>query len=254
MSKAKRKKFSFLGFLTLLILVALGAGSFYVAKLWVSMPDPVLPTVSVQEGKQSHTVFCGPVLCEDPNAAPRIPVALTDVSPNMVKAILAAEDRRYLEHNGIDVHGVIRATLDNLKDWHFGEGASTISQQLAKNLYLDQRVRNARRKLKQIILAVRLEQQYTKEQILESYLNEIYFGRGAYGIGSAAQSYFHEKAIDLSVGQSAFLAAVVKAPSVLGAPENHEQALARQHDIIENMREYGFIKDDAARKALAEKI
>jgi membrane peptidoglycan carboxypeptidase len=250
----KHSLFNFLKFVVLIGLVVLAGAALYVAKVWGTLPEPVLSTVTVADEKSKAIVYIGHLKPEDPTASPRIPVSLAKVSPNMVKAIMAAEDRRYKEHHGIDSLGILRATLDNLKSWRFAEGASTISQQLAKNVYLDPNERNARRKLKQIILAWRLEDHYSKDQIMEAYLNEIYFGSGAYGIEAASRKYFNKHAYELSIAQAAFLAGIVKAPSVLGDPDNREQAISRQRDVIDNMLDYGYIDQQQARIADAEKL
>jgi penicillin-binding protein 1A len=250
----KQNLVGFLKFFVLVVFVVLAGAALYIAKVWRSLPEPVLSTVTMADKKSKVIVYIGHLKPEDATASPRIPVSLSAVSPNMVKAIMAAEDRRYKEHHGIDSLGILRATLDNLKSWRFAEGASTISQQLAKNVYLDPNERNARRKLKQIILAWRLEDRYSKDQIMEAYLNEIYFGSGAYGIEAASRKYFHKHANELSIAQAAFLAGIVKAPSVLGDPDNREQAISRQHDVIDNMLDYGYIDQKEARIAAAEKL
>ncbi len=250
----KQNLFKFLKFVVLVVFLLLAGSALYVAKVWSTMADPILRTVTVSDKKSHETVYIGHLQTEDANASPRIPVSLRNVSPNMVKAIMAAEDRRYREHHGIDSLGILRATLDNLKSWRFAEGASTISQQLAKNVYLDPNERNARRKLKQIILAWRLEDHYSKDQILEAYLNEIYFGSNAYGIEAAARKYFHEHAQNLTIAQAAFLAGIVKAPSILGDPDNREQAISRQRDVIDNMLDYGYIDQKEAHLAGLEKL
>lgn len=173
-------------------------------------------------------------------------VKLANVSKWMQLAILAAEDRRFYYHHGIDSLGLIRAGIDNVRAGHMVEGASTISQQLAKIAFLDQEERTARRKFSQLILAVELEDNYSKEQILEAYLNTIYFGRGAYGIENAAKTYFGVSAASLTIAQSAFLAGVVRAPSVLGDKGNQKDARVRQQQVIQAMRDYGYITAEQA--------
>lgn len=170
-------------------------------------------------------------------------VPLSQISKWMQLAILATEDHRFYQHHGIDSLGLIRAGIDNLLAGHMVEGASTISQQLAKIAFLNQEERTARRKFSQIILAVELEDKYTKEQILEAYLNRVYFGRGAYGIESAARTYFGIPASKLSIAQAAFLAGIVRAPSVLGDKHHLDDALLRQRQVIQSMHQYGYITD-----------
>jgi membrane peptidoglycan carboxypeptidase len=177
------------------------------------------------------------------------PVSLKNVSPYMVLALLAAEDHHFYEHNGVDPVGLARATADNLKAGHMIEGGSTITQQLVKNVFLDWRDRSALRKIKEWMLAWELERRYSKQAILESYLNCVYFGNGAYGIERAANIYFGVSARQLTIPQSAFLAALLKAPSDLGVASNEAQAFARQRLILQNMLQYGYITSDQERLA-----
>lgn len=172
-----------------------------------------------------------------------VAVSLQDVSPNLKWAVLAAEDHRFYQHHGIDPVAMMRALLTGARSGHMVEGASTITQQLAKNSFLKWEDRSARRKLKAWMLAWQLEQRYTKDRILETYLNQIYLGRGAYGIECAAQRYFGVHAHELSLSQASFLAAIIRAPSELGAPGHEQQAIRRQHQILANMVRYGYITE-----------
>ncbi|MBX9878159.1 MAG: transglycosylase domain-containing protein [Candidatus Obscuribacterales bacterium] len=181
-------------------------------------------------------------------------VPLSRISKNMQLAILAVEDHRFYDHGGIDLLGLIRATIDNTRAKRMVEGASTISQQLAKIAFLDQDEKTAQRKLSQLILSADLEQKYSKDEILESYLNSIYFGRGAYGIEEASEKYFGVKASKLSIAQAAFLAGIVRAPSVLGDPGNKNVAAARQNQVIDNMVQYGYISIHQAHEAIGKCI
>jgi membrane peptidoglycan carboxypeptidase len=181
-------------------------------------------------------------------------VSLKNVAPYMVQALLAAEDHHFYEHNGVDSFGLIRATIDNWKAGHMVEGGSTITQQLVKNVFLDWRDRTALRKFKEWIIAWELERHYSKEKILESYLNCVYFGNGAYGIEPAAKTYFGVSAGKLTIAQSAFLAALLKAPSNFGAPSNEALAFARQKLILQNMVQYGYITLEQERRAENEKL
>lgn len=207
-----------------------------ILKFALNVNDPVLPPVPAQSVKDAQGIS----------------VPLSQVSSSMKFAILAAEDHRFYEHQGVDLIGLTRAMTANLKAHHMVAGGSTITQQLAKVMFLDQNDRTAQRKLRQVILSVELEDKYPKDQILEAYLNTIYFGRGAYGIEDAARKYFGVHASQLTPGESAFLAGVVKAPSILGDPSHLPEAITRQHQVIENMREYGYITPRQA--AVAEEI
>lgn len=187
------------------------------------------------------------------NDPPGIPkhtkIPLNKVSKWMRLAILAAEDHRFYEHDGIDPWGLIRAGISNARAGHMIEGASTISQQLAKIAFLDQEEKTAERKLSQLVLAADLEKTYSKDTILEAYLNLIYFGRGAYGIEDAAHTYFGIPASKLTIAQSAFLAGIVRAPSTLSEKSNLKAAIARQHQVIDSMESYGYISEKQAIQA-----
>jgi len=148
----------------------------------------------------------------------------------------------------------LRAMMVNAQAGRVVEGGSTITQQLVKNLFFTQAGRTYNRKLKEAILAFELEQRYSKEKILELYLNQIYFGSNAYGIERAAARYFNKTALKLNLAESAFLAGVVKAPSELGTPHNRGQAIARQHEVLDRMVEYGYVTPAQEKAALATKL
>lgn len=186
---------------------------------------------------------------EDGTAVECMYVPMDKIAPDMCAALLASEDRHFYYHHGIDLFGVLRATLTNVKAGELREGGSTISQQLAKNRFLDFRDRSAERKLKQMVLAWQLESRYSKDKILESYLNTVYFGNGAYGIEVAARRYFNVTAAKLNLAQSAFLAGLVQAPSDLGATTGKEAALKRQQEILDKLLEYGMCGEDAVNDA-----
>ncbi len=181
-------------------------------------------------------------------------VPLNQISIPMQRAMLAAEDHHFFEHHGINVASIFRALMVNAQAGHVVEGGSTITQQLVKNLFFTQAGRTYNRKFKEVILAFELEQRYPKEKILELYLNQIYFGSNAYGIERAAARYFNTTALKLNLAQSAFLAGLVKAPSELGSPHNRAQAIARQHEILDKMVEYGYILPVQKKVALAHKL
>ncbi len=181
-------------------------------------------------------------------------VPLGQISLSMQRAMLAAEDHHFFEHHGINLSSILRALMVNAQAGHVVEGGSTITQQLVKNLFFTQSGRTYNRKLKEIILAFELEQKYPKEKILELYLNQIYFGSNAYGIERAAARYFNKSALKLNLAESAFLAGLVKAPSDLGNVHNRAQAIARQHEILDKMVEYGYITPGQKKAALNTKL
>lgn len=186
-------------------------------------------------------------------------VPLAQIPPHVVKAFLAAEDSDYYAHSGYSVPAMLRAALQNL--WAIGQGrkpngASTITQQLAKNLLLPGQPPSIDRKIKEIVLASRIEASLDKDRILELYLNQIYFGGHAYGIAAAAEQYFVKKPEDLTVAEAAYLAALPKAPNNyrLDVAKNQERAKQRRDWVLERMADDGLITVSAARLARTEPL
>ena len=177
----------------------------------------------------------------------RIEVPLSRVSPNVVKALVATEDQRFFEHGGVDVVRVMGAALNNLREGWGSQGGSTLTQQLARQSFLT-REKTVRRKLKEIVVASRLEGRFKKEQILELYLNKVYFGDGLYGIEAASLGYFGKHAAELNVPEAALLVGLVKAPSNYAPTVSRERAVARRNAVLQAMRDAKFI-DAAAHKA-----
>jgi penicillin-binding protein 1A len=176
-------------------------------------------------------------------------VSLKELPPYLPKAFVAIEDRRFYDHFGIDPMGIARALYRNLNRGGVAQGGSTITQQLAKNLFLTQE-RTASRKIQEAILALWLERNYTKDQILELYLNRVYFGAGAYGVEAAAQRYYGKSARNVSLSEAAVLAGLVQAPSRLAPNRNPEAAQARAELVIAAMHELGFITPGMTKTAL----
>ncbi|BAF59194.1 membrane carboxypeptidase [Pelotomaculum thermopropionicum SI] len=184
----------------------------------------------------------------------RIPVKLENVSVFLREAIVAVEDARFYRHHGVDPVGVARALYKNITAGRVVEGGSTITQQLAKNLLPPEPERTAVRKLEELVLAVRLERKYTKDEILEMYLNQIYFGQGAYGVEAAARTYFNKPAGELNLAESAMLAGIPRAPSINNPVSNYEAAKARQAVVLARMAELGLISSGQARQAMEERL
>ncbi|MBQ9197948.1 MAG: PBP1A family penicillin-binding protein [Clostridia bacterium] len=183
----------------------------------------------------------------------RVSIPLTDVPPDVRNAFLAAEDLRFYQHIGIDPVRIFGAVAANLRSGDYSEGASTITQQLVKLSHLSSQ-KTVARKLEEIYLALQLEAAASKDEILEMYLNYIYFGRGAYGIEAAAQAYFGVHARELTVAQGASLAAIIKAPSSY-APHLHPDAnRQRQQYILRTMRENDLLTEENYRAALGQDI
>lgn len=181
----------------------------------------------------------------------RIPVPLENVSPHLQQAIIAIEDARFYSHHGIDPIGVARALFHNIKAGAVVEGGSTITQQLAKNLYLEPH-RTLKRKFEEMIITIQLERKYTKNEILGMYLNQIYFGQGAYGIEAAAKTYFNKNAKDLDLAESAMLAGVPRAPSIYNPSDDFKAAKTRQAAVLNRMVELGLLEINQANIAAEE--
>jgi penicillin-binding protein 1A len=177
------------------------------------------------------------------------PVPLNKVSRSMLDAILAAEDNNFYKHPGVDPFAIVRAISRNVQAGKVVEGASTITQQLARNLYLDPADRSLNRKVYEAYLAMQIESRYPKERILELYLNEVYFGRGAYGIERAASNYFNKRASQLTTAESAFLAGIVRSPSLLANPDNKAEAIARRNNVLDQMVSRQMLTSAAGQRA-----
>ena len=177
-------------------------------------------------------------------------VRLADLPPYVPKAFIAIEDRRFYSHWGVDPLGIGRALVRNVTGHGGMQGGSTLTQQLAKNLFLTQE-RTISRKIQEAILALWLEQKYSKDQILELYLNRVYFGSGAYGVEAAAERYFGHGAKTITLSEAAVLAGLMKAPSKLAPDRNPEGAAERAAQVIAAMAQEGHITEAMAKAALA---
>ncbi|UPJ58990.1 penicillin-binding protein 1A [Bradyrhizobium sp. 192] len=176
-------------------------------------------------------------------------IALKDLPPYLPKAFIAIEDRRFYSHFGIDPVGILRALVTNVMHRGVSQGGSTLTQQLAKNLFLTQE-RTVQRKLQEVELAIWLERKHSKDEILELYLNRVYFGSGAYGVEAAAQRYFGKSAKNVTVAEAAMLAGLVKSPSRLAPNRNPEGAEARARIVLAAMADAKFITDAQAQASI----
>ncbi len=173
----------------------------------------------------------------------RIFIPYSTIPKNVINAFLSAEDKNFFTHPGVDAKGVLRATLNNIKNIMTSkrlEGASTITQQVAKNFLLTNEV-SIKRKIKEAILAFRIERALSKERILELYLNQIYLGSGAYGIAAASLEYFDKSIKELDYAEAALLAALPKAPSKYNPYRNIELAKFRRDLVLQNLYQNGFL-------------
>src|SRR5438552_13207979 len=176
-------------------------------------------------------------------------VSLKDLPPYLPKAFIAIEDRRFYSHYGVDPIGIARAAVTNVLHRGVSQGGSTLTQQLAKNLFLTQE-RTMARKLQEVELALWLERKHSKSEILELYLNRVYFGSGAYGVEAAAQRYFGKPAKNVTVAEAAMLAGLVKSPSRLAPNRNPEGAEKRAQTVLSAMAEAKFITDAQAQASI----
>ena len=167
-----------------------------------------------------------------------------------INAIIAVEDRRFLQHNGIDLISITRAIVKDIQMMKLEEGGSTITQQLAKNTYFTQR-KELTRKIAEIFMAFEYEDVCSKEEILELYVNTIYFGDGYYCIYDASQGYFDKKPEEMNLYESTLLAGIPNAPSVYGPTKNPELAKQRQAQVLEKMIKYGYLEQTQADKVLS---
>jgi len=179
-------------------------------------------------------------------------VAVEDLPPHVPAAVLAIEDRRFYEHGAVDMRGLLRAVYVNLKARRIVQGGSTITQQVAKNLFLTPE-RKIARKVRELLLAFWLERKFTKDQILNLYLNRVYLGAGTYGIQAAAMRYFDRSARDVSVFQAAMLAGLLKAPSRYNPARDPDLARRRAEVVLNSMVAAGYLTRAAAIQAAAEK-
>ncbi|MEL7481828.1 MAG: PBP1A family penicillin-binding protein [Pseudomonadota bacterium] len=180
-------------------------------------------------------------------------VEISELAPHVTQAFIAAEDKRFYEHDGADTSAMVRAAWANWRSGRTVSGASTITQQIIKNLVLDSR-QTLKRKVQEIRLARQLERRMTKDEILSLYLNRIYFGSRAYGIDAAADVYFDKAPTELTVGESALLATLPKAPSRLALDDNLDGAKARQIYVLEQMVDAGYLTPAQKETAIAEDV
>src|ERR1700739_2275971 len=186
----------------------------------------------------------------------RLYLPIQAVPKLVINAFLAAEDKNFYEHGGVDYSGMARAALLYLQNYGSNrrpQGASTITQQVAKNFLLTNEV-SFTRKIKEALLAMRIEKTYSKDKILELYLNEIYLGLGAYGIAAASLVYFDKSVNELTIAEASYLASLPKAPAALHPIKNHDRAVERRNYVIDRLQETGWIRASAAKKARKEPL
>ncbi|PAE42654.1 penicillin-binding protein [Bacillus sp. 7884-1] len=180
-------------------------------------------------------------------------VPINQIPDSMKNAVIAIEDHRFYEHHGVDYIGITRALIRDIKARGMVEGGSTITQQLTKNTLLTSQ-KTLKRKVDEVFLAMQIERQYSKQEILQMYLNQIYFGDGAWGIKHAARNYFAKDVKDLSISESALLAGLIKAPSALNPYHHLEKATQRRNLVLTQMKKQGYITNQQYEQAMNEKV
>src|SRR5688572_21027683 len=235
------------GVMTVLMVSAVG-----VAALWAFTILPrSLPSVSALESLQplqgTKVYDDNDELLTELHVERRIFVPLAHIPQTLRDAVLATEDRRFYYHWGFDPIGIARATYSNYKSGRIVEGGSTITQQLTKVLFLTPD-KSLERKIKEAVLALELERRYSKDRILEMYLNQVYFGNGAYGVEAASRTYFGKSVGELAVREAALLAGLPRAPSSYSPFEHGEAARRRREIVLRRMVEYGVLEDAEAKR------
>ncbi len=218
--------------------------------VWVGAHLPAIQSLEIPKRPPTIQItgFDGSVLATR-GEMPGANVALKDLPPYLPKAFIAIEDRRFYSHFGIDPVGIARAAVANVLHRGVSQGGSTLSQQLAKNLFLTQE-RTMTRKLQELELALWLERKHSKNEILELYLNRVYFGSGAYGVEAAAQRYFGKSAKNVTIAEAAMLAGLVKSPSRLAPNRNPEGAEQRAQIVLSAMADARFITEAQAKASI----
>ncbi|MDO4785342.1 MAG: PBP1A family penicillin-binding protein [Fretibacterium sp.] len=256
--KKKRRSVLSLVLLAFLLVVLLAIGvvsagvAWYVVKISADLPtmvdvaNPKSSVASVLYDRNNKVI--ARLFIEN-----RTPLQLHQISPWLVKAVLAAEDSAFYQHRGIRIGSILRALWIDLVEGGKIQGASTITQQLARNLFLSHE-KSIARKAKEIIIAMRMEKLYSKDKLLELYLNTINFGRGAWGAETAARTYFGKSAADLDIAQASILAGLIANPGRYNPLSNHNNAKARQNYVLSRMETLGWIDASQRQQAYDEKL
>ncbi len=250
--RRKQQKPSVLGklfrFTLALGLLAVAGFGLYAFHLTSKLPDPVLLTLDDRPPNVQVLAADGTMLAE--RGLRRGHLTVDEMPPHLIEAVIATEDRRFYSHFGIDPLGLMRAAVVDIMAGAFVEGGSTITQQLAKNLFLKPD-RTIERKIEEMVYAIWLERRFDKNQIMELYLNRVYFGGGAYGVEAASRRYFGKSATDLNLAESALLAGLLKAPSTYAPTRSRKLANSRLEVVLDNMVDAGFITEQEAKQAAA---
>jgi penicillin-binding protein 1A len=233
-------------------IAAVAGGAFTGASAALSCDLSSLRPVTIGQNSFIYAAD-GSTLGAIPAERNRQPRSLDDIAHWVPEATVAIEDRRFYSHIGVDVSGVLRALVKNVEAGKIVEGGSTITQQLVRNLYIGNE-KSFSRKAKEACLALKLDNAWSKEKILETYLNQVYFGNHAYGVEAAAQTYFSKPSAKLTLVQAALLAGLPQAPSVFDPFNRPSEAVARRNDVLKAMRDSGDIDEARYRDAIAKPL
>ncbi|MDO8684184.1 MAG: penicillin-binding protein 1A [Armatimonadota bacterium] len=253
----KRTKFRLLlAYAQLMLLLMLGAGIGIVGAMvygvWKVLPHNYdMNTYSPIEATRIYSsdgILLGAVYEENREVVP-----FNKIPKDLINAIVAVEDSRFYQHVGVDLRGIARAVVQNVRGGKFTQGGSTLTQQLARNIYLTQK-KTISRKLQEAVLAIKIERNYSKDQILELYLNQVFFGSGAYGIETASKIYFGKSVTQLSLAQCALIAGLPQSPSASSPYVNPDRAIKRRNVVLDEMYEQGYISSRQYDDAKAEPL
>src|SRR6056297_720122 len=247
----KRRKSRYI-IVALILIISLGIGVTIGAITWIIKDTP---DISSYKGSSEATIIYSS------NGAQltklykenRIYVPLDEIPAHLKEAIVAVEDKNFYVHHGIDFFGILRAVVANFRAGYRSQGASTITQQLARNDLLHQE-KTYYRKIQEAYLALQFERTYTKPEILEMYLNEIFMGHSAYGVQAAAIQYFNKDVSKLNINESALIAGLPRAPNYYSPFNNREAAIERRNIVLNKMAELGYISKEKAAQAQQAKI
>src|SRR5262252_11224246 len=239
-------------FLVIGVFALLAVSGLGVAALWAFTILPhSLPSVTALETFQplqgTKIYDDNDELVTELHVERRIFVPLAQIPQSLRDAIIATEDRRFYHHWGVDPVGIARAVVQNYRRGRIVEGGSTITQQLTKVLFLTPD-KSLERKMKEVVLALELERRYSKDRILEMYLNQVYFGHGSYGVEAAARTFFGKSVSELTVRESALIAGLPRAPTNYSPFDRPEAAKRRREVVLRRLVEFGTIKDEEAKR------
>src|SRR5439155_20875956 len=253
-TKARQRKFArFVVGSVIAVFVVLGASGFTGAAVWMSSCN--LKSLHPVEDGQNSFIFAadGSLLGSIPAEKNREPVAMDQMSQWVPKATIAIEDRRFWDHGALDYPGIVRALFADIRAGHVVQGGSTITQQLARNLYIRKPSQTFGRKATEACLAIKLAREKSKTWILQAYVNQVFYGNRAYGIEAAAQTYFSKQASRLTLPQAALLAGLPQAPSLFDPFHRPQDAIQRRDEVLQAMLSTGSITSTQYANAVAKR-